>query len=133
MAEAGELDLRRLDRPHQGDALAHAFEALGVLAHAYVCQRIHDGADAGRVDADLGEQPEVADLLDQTYWMLIGSAPRRSWSNRRLARTGRTARCSPCGSAPLAVAPVTTMRMRALLAKPLTRAERFHCGNILLS
>src|SRR5580658_270615 len=32
---------------------------------------------------------------------------------------------------PLAFSPVMTMRMRVLLARPLTRAEPFHCGNIL--
>jgi hypothetical protein len=57
----GELDLDRLDRAHQGDALADRVERLGVLRDPDVGQRIDDGADPDRVDADLGEQPLVAD------------------------------------------------------------------------
>jgi hypothetical protein len=67
MAEAavGELALDRLDRAHQRDALAHRIERLGVLRHADLGERVDDRADAGGVDADLGEQSRVLDALHQ--------------------------------------------------------------------
>jgi hypothetical protein len=51
-----ELALDGLVGTHQADALAHRVERLGILRDVDAGQRIDDGADAGGVDADLGEQ-----------------------------------------------------------------------------